>query len=213
MLGRGLVDCAGASGHYGFQAARAVQVSYLSTRNNFIGNVVGSAQMQSLKGYSMPVPQAGSLEYPDKRPYETVLGFSFGYGSANDDGTGTGCGGGTPQCHAPDASASDLLHGNFNAAGGGVTWASWLTQALPVSFYLTAKPAWWGGLPFPATGPDVTGGAGPGGHSYGNPAEACYMRVMGGSDGGAGSPLRFDAERCYGAGSAKPLDRTLGVTR
>jgi hypothetical protein len=51
---------------------------------------------------------------------------------------------------------------------------------------------------FPATGPDVSGGAGPGGHSYGNPAQACYLRVMRGSDGGAGGPLVFDARSCYG---------------
>ena len=66
---------------------------------------------------------------------------------------------------------------------------------LPPSFYLTGKPAWWGSMPFPATGPDVTGGIGPGGHSYGNPAQACYLMVMGGSDGGAGGPLAFNAEQ------------------
>ena len=53
-------------------------------------------------------------------------------------------------------------------------------------------------MPFPATGPDVSGGVGPGGHSYGNPAQACYLRVMRGSDGGAGGPLVFDARSCYG---------------
>jgi hypothetical protein len=39
------------------------------------------------------------------------------------------------------------------------------SQTLPASFYLSAKPAWWGAVPWPAIGPDVTGGSGPGGHS------------------------------------------------
>ncbi|HWE84234.1 MAG TPA: hypothetical protein VG267_04775 [Terracidiphilus sp.] len=204
LTGRAPADCA--NGHYGFQAARAVQLSYLSTRNNLLGNVIGSARMQALKGYSAPVPQAPTLEYPQKRPYETAVGITFGYGSANDDGTGTGCAGGTPPCHAAKTSATDLLHGNFNNAGGTVSWIPGLTHALPASFYLAKKPDWWGRLPFPATGPDVTGGSGPGGHSYGNPAQACYMRIMGGSDGGAGSPLEFNARRCYGPTPQTPQE-------
>lgn len=31
--------------------------------------------------------------------------------------------------------------------------------ALPASLYLSAKPAWWGSVPWPAIGPDVTGGS------------------------------------------------------
>jgi hypothetical protein len=85
--------------------------------------------------------------------------------------------------------------------------------------YLALSPVWWGSMPFPATGPDVKGGSGPGGHSYGNPARACYLGVMGGSDGGAGGPLAFDAGRCYRMGI--PVERvlpdnknaTVGVTR
>jgi hypothetical protein len=201
LHGRGPVDCSGSNGHYGFQAARAVQLSYLATHNNFIANVVGSAQMQSLKGYSLPLEQFGVLEFPAKRIYEAAVGFSFGYGSANDDGTGNGCGGGVPPCHAQGTSATDLLHGNVNLPGGGATaWAPGLPRALPPSLYLSGKPPWWGSQPFPAIGPDVTGGPRPGGHSYSIPAQACYTRVMGGADGGPGSPLAFDRSRCYGTG-------------
>jgi hypothetical protein len=190
------VECA--KGHYGFQAARAVQFSYLSTRNSLIANVIGSAQMQALKGYSTAVAQAPVLEYPEKRIYEGAVGITFGYGSANDDGTGDGCGGGKAPCHAAQTSATTRMHGNFNNVSGGTEWLPGLPRRLPASFYLARKPAWWGAIPFPAIGPDVTGGAGPGGHAYGNPAQVCYTKVMGGSDGGAGSPLTFSAERCYG---------------
>jgi hypothetical protein len=189
LHGRGPVDCA--DGHYGFQAARAVQVSYVSSRNSFIGNVIGSAQMQVLRGYSQPIPRVGKLEFPERRPYEEAVGFSFGYGSANDDGTGSGCGGGVPPCHAPGIEATDLLHGNLNNVGGGIAWLPGITHTLPPSFYLSGKPAWWGGLPFPAIGPDVP--------STENPAAICYRQKMGGADGGAGSPLAFNARRCYGA--------------
>jgi hypothetical protein len=197
LTGRGTVDCSKA--HYGFQAARAVQFSYLSTRNNLIGSVIGSAQMQSLKVGSAPAAQTPALEFPEKRVYEGAAGITFGYGSANDDGTGDGCGGGTPPCHAAKTSATNRMHGNFNNLGGGVSWMEGLPRTLPASFYLSGKPAWWGGLPFPAVGPDVTGGAGPGGHAHGNPAENCYRKTMGGMDGGAGSPLVFNAGRCYGS--------------
>jgi hypothetical protein len=48
------------------------------------------------------------------------------------------------------------------------------THKLPASFYLPGKPSWWGAVPWPAIGPDVTGGTDPTGHVYANPAEACY---------------------------------------
>ncbi|HYM25509.1 MAG TPA: hypothetical protein VEU08_19960, partial [Vicinamibacterales bacterium] len=72
--------------------------------------------------------------------------------------------------------------------------------ALPNSFYLTAKPAWFGTLSWPAIGPDVTGGAGAGGKAGLIPAWNCYVNVMGGVEGGTGSPLTtFDPVACYGS--------------
>ena len=198
MSGRGIVNCSGANGHYGFQAARAIQISYLGTINNYVGNVLGSAQMQSLIGYNYPVSQRVRVEYPAIRSYDAVAyGWSFGYGEASDNGTGTGCGGGIPPCHLAGSSSTDYFHGNYNNIGGLITWSSGVTHALPASFYLSGKPVWWGSMPFPATGPDVAGGTGPGRHSYGNPARSCYFTVMGGSDGGARGPLIFNASACY----------------
>ncbi len=201
MSGRGTVSCAGVNGHYGFQAARAIEFSYLSTRNNFIGNVVGSSAMQSLMGDHGALRQQRSVEFPAPRSYDgTAYGWSFGYGGTGDDGSSTGCGGGVPPCHRGGTSASDFGHGNYDNIGASTSWVAGVTRVLPASLYLKGKPAWWGSMPFPATGPDVSGGPGPGGHSYGNPAWACYLKVMGGSDGGAGGPLEFNAARCYGTG-------------
>jgi hypothetical protein len=202
MSGRGVVSCSGTNGHYGFQAARAMQFSYLATRNNFIANVVGSAPMQALIGYNWPMAQKPSIKFPALRSYDaTAYAWSFGYGEASDNGSGTGCNGGTLPCHRASTAASDLFHGNFNNVDSSITWTASISHTLPASFYLTAKPHWWGSLPFPSTGPDVASGTGPKGHSYGNPARVCYLNGMGGSDGGAGGPLSFNAAKCYGAGS------------
>ena len=67
-------------------------------------------------------------------------------------------------------------------------------------------------MAYPATGPDVTGGTGPAGHSYGNPAQTCYFKVMGGSDGGAGGPLTFNANTCYGSTSTTTPAAPSGLT-
>ncbi|HUV68952.1 MAG TPA: glycosyl hydrolase family 28-related protein [Terracidiphilus sp.] len=199
MSGRGTVKCSGLNSHYGFQAARALDMSYLASSGNLIGNVVGSVEMQSLKGYSHTLEQREQIEYPLPRSYDAVaFGWSFGYGGTGDDGTGTGCGGGVPPCHRAGTSSSDFFHGNYSNIGNASSWMPGVTHQLPASLYLIGKPSWWRSMPFPAIGPDVTGGQGPGGHSYGNPAEACYLHGMGGSDGGSGGPLKFNAGRCYG---------------
>jgi hypothetical protein len=212
--GRGTVNCSGTNGVYGFQAARAMDISYLSTHNNFIGNVVGSTKMQSILAYGAAgITQTASVEYPASRSYDTVVyGWSFGYGEASDDGTGTGCSGGAAPCHLAKTSSTDLLHGNYNNIGAIIPWVAGITKTLPASFYLSSKPSWWGSMAYPATGPDVTGGTGPGGHSYGNPAQACYFKVMGGSDGGAGGPRTFNASTCYGTTSTTTPAAPSGLT-
>jgi hypothetical protein len=197
--GRGAVNCSGKNGRYGFQAARAVNISYLSSSNSFVGNVLGSAEMQALMSYNHPSTQVAAVEYPSTRSYDAAAyGWSFGYGKFSDSGSGTGCGAGAPPCHLAGTSSSSLLHGNFSNIDGSIAWTPGITHALPASLYLAAKPRWWGAIPFPATGPEIVGGTGPRGHSYGNPAEACFLHAMGGSAGGAGSPLPFNAESCYG---------------
>jgi hypothetical protein len=51
------------------------------------------------------------------------------------------------------------------------------SQTLPISFYLSSQPSFWttpwGTPPWPATGPDVSGGSGPGGYANPNPAQLC----------------------------------------
>jgi hypothetical protein len=84
------------------------------------------------------------------------------------------------------------------------------TQNLPASFYLSSKPSWWGAMPWPAVGPDVTGGnvASVGGHVYHNPAATCYLNVMGGLTTGSSGALTFSADRCYGTAAVPPAPPT-----
>lgn len=169
---------------YGFQAARAVQISQLSHYDNFVGDVVGAAETNGISATRVTF-----LVSTTNRAYDgAVYGYTFGYGEESDT-TGIGA---TP-------STSALQHGIYSNYDNTTTWAAGVTHTLPASFYLVAKPSWWPvAMPYPSIGPDVTGGSGPGGHAYGNAASNCYLSTMGGTDGGVSSPLPFNRNTCYG---------------
>jgi hypothetical protein len=81
------------------------------------------------------------------------------------------------------------------------------SQVLPASLYLPARPLFWGAMPWPAIGPDVTGGNVPnlGGHVYKIPARACYESL---SKNSSGMLLNFNADSCYANGSGAPRSPT-----
>lgn len=206
--GRGTVNCTGVNGWFPFQASRAMQIGHLSWYHNFVGNIDGSVDQKNLLSGGNPTSHVAILNYPSTRSYDSVnYNMTFGYGESNDDGTGSGCSGGVAPCHGTQPAQTAFLYKEYtftnttsNCLVGGN--AGSCTASLPASFYLSGKPSWWGStVPYPAIGPDVTGGSGPGGHVFsttaGNPAQNCYTTTMGGSDGGAGSPLTFNADACY----------------
>jgi hypothetical protein len=205
MTGRGTVNCSGSNGWWTFQGSRAMAIDHLSTSYNFVGNVSGSAQQNALMAYgTQQTTHVGLLQFSSTRSYDSVnYNFTFGYGEANDTGSGTGCDGSTnPPCHSTNAYSTAFLHGNYTNADGNTNWAPGVTHSLPPSFYLSKTPPWWpSSLGFPAIGPDVTGAPGGGGHAGLIPAQNCYLNVMGGSEGGAGSPLTFNASNCYSTGN------------
>jgi hypothetical protein len=85
------------------------------------------------------------------------------------------------------------------------------TQALPTSLYLQAKPAWWGTVPWPAIGPDVSGGSGAGGHAYVIPARACYNNSP--VDTNYGSNIRlFDPSTCYAQAAVSGPNPPTGLS-
>lgn len=83
-------------------------------------------------------------------------------------------------------------------------------SAMPASFYLTSKPSWFGSVPFPAIGPDVSNGNAPnttttpsGGHANLIPAHACFNGLSNDpAYSGSNPPVKtFNAATCYGGGS------------
>jgi hypothetical protein len=101
------------------------------------------------------------------------------------------------------------------------------SNTLPTSFYLSGQPSWWtSGIPWPAVGPDVTGGnlgicmggtnvaayvtsssqcpnstvSTLAGHANAIPAAKCYLNTMAGPPSGvSSSAVTFNPTTCYGA--------------
>lgn len=99
--------------------------------------------------------------------YDVVTGAARWCGNSSDPGWTTTCN------STSEIPTTGMTYINGNAVPSGTT--------LPPSFYLSAQPSWWqtpwGTPPWPAIGPDVTGGTAPdgaGGHSYAIPAQLCY---------------------------------------
>lgn len=93
------------------------------------------------------------------------------------------------------------------------------TETLPASFFLSSKPAFWvtafGNPPWPAIGPDVSGGPGPTGHHYAIPAELCYQNAAndpGYAQDTSGLYVKiFNAGKCYGQPPAAPTSLAATV--
>lgn len=187
--GRNNINCSSPSYSTAQQIAFAITGMHHSY--NMVGNVGGSALGKSL--YTETPELIGANYNWSNQTYDFV------YGAAPIDSA---------------VFPSTLVFGNYSNGNSTLTWERNVpsghnplhpSQALPASFYRSAKPAWWGNtVPWPAIGPDVTGGAGPGGHTYSlaasNPAQACYNNSVKGSDGIA----LFDPTRCYAGVSSGP---------
>jgi hypothetical protein len=143
---------------------------------NFVGNVLGTASAET--SYQTTTWPGGS----EPSGYVWVMGTQAEHGSVPYD---------------PLVVQTALRWGNYDAVNGSVQWnASEIPTlafafvngnavppgtTLPNSFYLSTAPAFWqtkwGTPPFPAIGPDVTGGTAPdgvGGYSYALPAQLCF---------------------------------------
>lgn len=176
---------------------------------NFVGNVLGVQGIQK----SYPGSIFGTLGYPNGVPagsdpnvartimlwgnYDVATGAVRWCGNSSDTGWSTVCAASTAT-----GNQSEVPSGIQNFANPvptlGDTGAG--QPPLPASFYLSTKPSWWGSMPFPAIGPDVSGGnvANTGGHVYMNPAQSCYSSLMAGPlNGVSASALTFSAAKCY----------------
>jgi len=174
-----------------------IQIYNLDRYFNMIGNVLGEPGYHS--NYQVMCPSSTGSP-------ETAI---FTAGWSGNGGEGTPC--------DSETATSLLRWGNwdvvkaatqFNSAEVPTADANFpnsvpASQTLPSSFYLASKPAFWGSMPWPAIGPDVTGGnTSWGGHVYNNPANVCFATVMGGPTNGIGNALSFNANTCYGSETA-----------
>jgi hypothetical protein len=171
---------------------------------NIIGNVLGEP------GYHTNYQKRAGIDTSDvNRCFVSIYGLGWG-GNCSDP---------TPGVHPDNDTAavstvSTLFRwGNYDVVTGAPKWdkaevpsglakyanAVPSDQTLPASLYLSGRPSWWGTMPFPAIGPDVTGGdlVNLGGHAYRIPARKCFENVMGGKFGDT-SPRTFNATKCYG---------------
>jgi hypothetical protein len=104
-------------------------------------------------------------------------------------------GSGTPIAACP-ASETASTDGTFPGLASPST-------SFPASFYLSSKPSWFGSVPWPAIGPDVTGGniTSAGGHANKIPAQICYESTTKTN----GFLTAFDASACYNSGTTSDL--------
>jgi hypothetical protein len=115
----------------------AVNIAYYNRSCSLLGNVLG------MPGYRADYEHSnGGPDNPGRDAVIYRLGYSLdkALDYAYDD-----------------LETMDLLrHGNWDAVTQAVQWDPAIAdRALPASLYLTAKPAWFGDLPWPAFGPDT----------------------------------------------------------
>jgi hypothetical protein len=189
----------------GFQASPTKYATipidlYAGSRgNNIVGSVLG------MVGYHTHYESSADVREFDPDHCIYVLGYGF----RSDR---------TLLPFDPYVQKSLMRWGNFDAATGVVRFESSevpssqgkyrngvpATKQIPPSFYLSSKPVWWGLSRWPAIGPDVLGGSGPGGHVFDTPARSCAGKSVKNADG----TLRFDADACYESRSPRVLPPT-----
>ena len=143
-------------------AQQAGTLNWAQTFTNNVGNIVGSTGLlaQSPSQYMLS-------------PTGTVFGTACWHvGFPNDTGKTI------PGGFVGLTESTQFKHGLYNCLTGAFTWdTGHPDHTLPSSFFLSAKPAWWGStLPWPPIGPDITGGTAGGvnGHANKIPAQVCF---------------------------------------
>ena len=185
------------------QQTNAVHIYSYNRYFNVIGNVLGLSAYHTNYTCNNTSTTDSCAQPADLSVY--VLGFSGNEGSnysglPNDSLVASTLmrWGNYDTVNAANRFSSSEVPSGLNLYGNALP----TSQALPSSFYLSSKPTWWGTMPWPPIGPDVTGGniSGAGGHAYFTPAANCYSNVMHGLAAGSGSVLNFNASNCYGSG-------------
>jgi hypothetical protein len=102
---------------------------------NVVGNVLGTVGMET------------AVDAPDGYPYGGKYIYRLGFTDANDNSYAG---------NDTQVTSTFYRHGNWDSVTRGVVWDPGnADHNLPASLYLTARPAWWGNLAWPAIGPDL----------------------------------------------------------
>lgn len=166
----------------------AVSIWAFNRYVNIVGNVLGTSGYHTV--YETSRAAGASSGNPDRSIY--VLGFS---------GIGEAFNAGIP--YDSRVMSTMLRWGNYDYATRQTRWNAAeipagnpvpSTQTLPASLFLSSRPGWWGSMPWPAIGPDVTGGLDPAGLAHNIPAQVCYNTTPRNADG----TLAFNPVTCYG---------------
>jgi hypothetical protein len=112
----------------------AVDLGYKNTTMTVMGSVLGTPGQSEI--YEVAYPAAASSQQ------KTI--WHLGYGGPNGAGD-------------PNVRATLLRHGNWDSVTNGTVWDPAIaSHDLPASLYRAGPPVWWGDLPWPPIGPDVT---------------------------------------------------------
>jgi fibronectin type 3 domain-containing protein len=211
----------------------AFYVGAFSRYVNAVGNVLGTAGFHNLYQCSA-ASSSGNCLPNSALPHDIWdVGYSGNTYGLQDVST-------PPSPDDPLTASTFMRWGNWDTVNGQTQWnASEVpsglslyanpvpsTQTLPASFIFSSKPSFWPStIPWPAVGPDVTGGniyqctsgtykwslvtqpsqcAGGtsnasvvGGHAYATPTMSCYLNVMSGTPDGTGGMDSFNPASCY----------------
>jgi hypothetical protein len=235
------------------QDTTAITLAAFSRYNNIIGNVLGTSGYHATYKCAPTSPTEQYCPGYNQFANNTIFNLGFSHGDQLDYNY-------TPHTPNDTITASStMLWGNYDTVNNAVQWNGSevptgdpnypntvpSSETISASFYdgsYSAHPSCGTGLPFwknpttgvcppyPAIGPDVTGGdigmctsgiynwsralssaqcAGGtfsasenGGFGYSNPAMRCYLNQMSGPPNGTGSFLTFNAAACYASDPA-----------
>jgi hypothetical protein len=131
-----------------YNTQNAVAIDYYNRYVNVVGNVLGKTGVHTAYKAACAPGIDGS-----GGPYVFALGYVWNYPVAGHDGC-------DPTVSTTDATHT-LIHGNYAycTSGTGCNTVSWdaaiADRSIPNSYYLSSKPSFFGGLPWPAIGPDL----------------------------------------------------------
>jgi hypothetical protein len=159
---------------------------------NFIGNVLGTPGYQTVYEDScITDPRPCSSQVSGSLAVNQSI-YALAWGSSQNSCQYQSCDSATTGINT---STTLMRWGNYDTVTGTVRWntsevpsgispygnAAPSTRSLSASWFVSGRPSFWqtkfGTPPWPAIGPDVTQGDGPGGYAYDIPAKLAYENI------------------------------------